>query len=61
MYLFPDEMHNDVGQTAAVAAVVAKNGPVSICMNAASWDPYTSDDATRRTQTSKGGRVRGGV
>ena len=59
MYLFPDEMHNDVGQTAALAAVVAKSGPVSICMNAASWDPYTSDDAVRRTQTSKGGRVRG--
>jgi len=27
---------------AALAAVVAKSGPVSICVNAASWDPYTS-------------------
>merc|ERR1712211_41641 len=27
---------------AALAAVVAKSGPVSICVNAATWDPYTS-------------------
>ena len=27
--------------SSALAAVVAKSGPVSICVNAASWDPYT--------------------
>ena len=38
---------------AALAAVVAKSGPVSICVNAASWDSYTSGvftgTSTRRT------------
>ena len=35
-------MVTDNQDEAALAAVVAKSGPVSICVNAASWDPYTS-------------------
>ena len=32
----------DIQDEAALVVVVAKSGPVSICVNAASWDPYMS-------------------
>ena len=35
-------LHCDNQYEAVLAAVVTKSGPMSICVNAASWDPYMS-------------------